>query len=371
MLYCWYNDVGEERSKVLGNAGMTDADGWLKVADLKLNVNVGKPDPNNAKHGDVLAAWLSYGKTKTGEAKDHTTMATDRHNAETYLCHWSERIAKDIQPLEIQNWLDSQSRGIRSKLRNTMSAVYSYGQKFGFIPRGAENNPMFHVSAPATSDYEAISLSGAEAASVIKQMNDPSLKALVILIAVTGMRISEAIALTWNVVDWMKGKIRITRKFAYGEYGKPKSKMSGKPIEMTESLAAVLQLWRSETSYAKDADLIFPSEKLFGKVPRTKSMAAKVLRKAAIAAGVLESKDDEIYYDGEIVHRFGFHNLRHGIATWLAESGTDPIVIARMLRHADTSMSMKYVHATKQARRAQEQYITELGIHSGCRLRVQ
>ena len=47
-----------------------------------------------------------------------------------YLSHWNDRVAKDIEPLEIQQWLDKQTYGIRSKLRNMMSAVFRHGQKW-------------------------------------------------------------------------------------------------------------------------------------------------------------------------------------------------------------------------------------------------
>jgi integrase len=73
--------------------------------------------------------------------------------------------------------------------------------------------------------------------------------------------------------------------------------------------------------------------------------------------------------------RKGWKAERHGLATWLAEHGTDPVVIQRMLRHSSKDMTMHYVHA--KAREAQEQYIAELGIaadaksDSGCSLRVQ
>jgi hypothetical protein len=42
----------------------------IEVAKLDLNKQVGKPDPRNAKFGEVLNHWLAYGKTKTGEDKD-------------------------------------------------------------------------------------------------------------------------------------------------------------------------------------------------------------------------------------------------------------------------------------------------------------
>lgn len=79
--------------------------------------------------------------------------------------------------------------------------MFRHGLKFGFIPRGSsggidEYNPMKLVSAPVKTDLEAVQLSGSEAVSVIRNISDPLVKVLVILIAVTGMRISEALALS-------------------------------------------------------------------------------------------------------------------------------------------------------------------------------
>lgn len=373
LVYFWYNALGSERSKTLGPATMTDDEGWVKVGELGLDQRVGRPDATNATFGEVLNHYLIYGKTKTGEDKDDSTKKTEGRNARNYLSHWGDCVAKDIEPLEIQQWLDKQSYGLRSKLRNMMSAVYNHGQKWGYIPRGEEHNPMKLVSAPCRSEFEAVQLSGTEAAAVIRHISDPLVKVLVILIAVTAMRISEALALTWDAVDWTKGKIRIRRKWNGKGYGLPKSLMSRKPVEMTKGLATVLEVWRQETMFAKDGDLLFPSYRKKGKQPRFGSMIVEdYIRPAAIAAKVLEERDGKCYYDGELVIRFGFHNLRHGLATWLAEQGTDPVVIQRMLRHSSKEMTMHYIHP--KAREAQEQYIAELGIvqeKSGSAVRVQ
>jgi integrase len=200
-----------------------------------------------------------------------------------------------------------------------------------FIPRGSsggidEYNPMKLVSAPVKTDFEAVQLSGSEAVSVIRSISDPLVKVLVILIAVTGVRISEALALTWDSIDWVRGKIHIHRKWnaQAKSYGKPKSRMSRKPVEMTTGLAAVLQVWRQESMYAKDGDLLFPSYRLEGRQPRLGSMIVEdYVRPASVAGGLLEERDGRFYYSGELVTRFGFHNLRHGLGTWLAEQGTD------------------------------------------------
>jgi integrase len=108
-------------------------------------------------------------------------------------------------------------------------------------------------------------------------------KVLVILIAVTGMRISEALALSWDAIDWIKGKIRIRRKRNGKSYGPPKSRMSRKPVEMTKGLASVLEVWRQETMYSKDGDLLFAGYRKEGKQPRLGSMIVEdYIRPAAV-----------------------------------------------------------------------------------------
>jgi integrase len=348
LVYCWYNSNGDERSKVLGLNTMTDEEGWLGVGQLGLDKLVNQPDQSKVTFGEVLHHYLAYGKKKTGEDKAHSSKNTDGRNARLHLSYWSEYVAKDIEPLEIQEWIDALSKGLRSKLRNLMSAVYRHGQKFRMIPRTEESNPMKWVSATTVSDYEAVSLSPEESFAILEQINDPLVRVLVIVVAVTAVRIGEALGLMWSDIDWKKLKINIRRDWVDGELGLPKSRASKAPVEMHKTLAALLQAWRQETPYSKDADFLFPSFKLHGKQPRIGSMIVQdYIRPAAVAAGVIP----------EDCPRFGFHNLRHGLSTFLIENGHDPVVVQRMLRQSHVDMTMHYVHNSHKARDAQGQFM--------------
>jgi integrase len=204
------------------------------------------------------------------------------------------------------------------------------------------------VSATTVSDYEAVSLSPEESFAILERIGDPLVRVLVILVAVTAIRIGEALGLGWSDLDWKKFKINIRHDWVDGELRPPKSRASKVPVEMHETLAALLQAWRQQTPYSKDSDFLFPSDKLHGKQPRLGSMIVQdYIRPAAVAAGVIP----------EDCPRFGFHNLRHGLSTFLIENGHDPVVVQRMLRQSHVDMTMHYVHNSRKARNAQAQFI--------------
>ena len=68
------------------------------------------------------------------------------------------------------------------------------------------------------------------------------------------------------------------------------------------------------------------------------------LRPSAVKVGVLKK--------GEKV-RFGFHNLRHSLASFLVRKGTDAKTVQRMLRHSDVSTTLGiYAHSMSDDRLA-------------------
>ena len=75
------------------------------------------------------------------------------------------------------------------------------------------------------------------------------------------------LALRWSDIDWDRPCIRVTRAYAYGKFGPPKSKASRKPVPM-HPLLALLQQWRTETPYAGNEDFISPSIEVESPQPR-------------------------------------------------------------------------------------------------------
>jgi integrase len=93
--------------------------------------------------------------------------------------------------------------------------------------------------------------------------------------------------------------------------------------------------------------------RLNGKQPRVANMLVEdYLRPAAVRAGVLLSHRDE---EGRLVdidpRRFGFHNLRHSLASFLIRIKTDPKTVQTLLRHSDVRLRLQfYTHAISDDR---------------------
>lgn len=128
-----------------------------------------------------------------------------------------------------------------------------------------------------------------------------------------------------------------------GKVGVPKSRASQAPVPMHPLLARFVQRWKHETPYANDGDWVFPSFKLKGRQPRAaNSLVADYLRPAAVKAGVMAAD-----WEG----RFGFHNVRHSLASYLVRTRTDPKTVQALLRHSDVKTTLQlYSHSVSEDR---------------------
>src|SRR2546426_9610267 len=86
-------------------------------------------------------------------------------------------------------------------------------------------------------------------------------------------------------------------------------------------------------TYSQPSDWVFSSMKLKGRKPRcANTLVEDYLRPAAVKAGVL-TKDDS--------RRFGYHNLRHSLASFLVRTKTDVKTVQNLLRHSNVKTTLQ------------------------------
>jgi integrase len=336
-VYHFYKDKPESGKRVentitIGSVSNfpREKDAWAEVERRYL-----QPDAVQNKLGRVTFRELveNYRK-KSFNKLSITTQPITAHILDDYLLpRWGDSFALEINPDEIEEWLNALALAnpTKEKIRRVMNVVYRRGQKSRILPMTGDGNPVAFVSQSSKSSYKAIIVSPEQAFRIMMELKDPH-RTLVFLVAVTGLRISEALGLKWEDLDYAQQMIHLRRVWVGNELiDHMKTDGSAAPVPLGELLADELRCWQKETMYPKPEDWIFPSFKLKGKTPISASMmtAAKI-RPAAVKVGIRLAKGQ----------RFGFHNFRHSLATFLVNRGTDVKTIQGLLRHAKVTTTL-------------------------------
>jgi integrase len=336
---------------------------WAEVERLHLPIN-----PVDSRRGvtfaDLALHYAEYELIERSESihpKAHTTIkGYERVLRNRLLPKWGTRIALGIEPLEVERWLTTLKKEEElqnttlDRMRRVMSMVYRHGQRYGLIPRTQESNPMHFVRCKTTSGYEAMIITPEQAYLIVRNLREPE-RTLTLLAAGTGLRISECLGLQWQDVSFADAMIYVRRNWTCGQMGLPKTKASKDPVPLHPLLAEFMLCWKQKTLYSQPGDWVFASFRLKGKQPRVANMLVEdYLRPAAAKAGILSSHRDE---HGRVVEddprRFGFHNLRHSLASFLVRIRTDPKTVQTLLRHSDVKSTLQfYSHAVSQDRMA-------------------
>jgi integrase len=219
-----------------------------------------------------------------------------------------------------------------------------------------DGNPVAFVTQSSKSGYTAVIVSPEQAFRIMLELKDPH-RTLVFLVAVTGLRISEALGLKWGDLDYDRQMIHLRRVWVGNDLiDHMKTNGSAAPVPLGELLADELRCWQKETMYPKPEDWIFPSTKLKGKTPISASMmTAANIRPAAVKVGIRLAKGQ----------RFGFHNFRHSLATFLVNRGTDVKTIQGLLHHAKVTTTLDLYSQSIDASKLNAQKDIGMAIRSG------
>jgi integrase len=302
--------------------------------------------------------------------KASTSRYTERLIIRKHLLpRWEHQVAIDVKPIAIEQWLKDVSvdtlgeKGQQwdslTKWRRIMKDIFLHAQKHEFIPETC--NPLEKVRVKASSSaFVPIILTPKETFAIFTHL--PLLQqTMVLLDAATGLRYSEIAGLRWRDVDWENKRIQIERRWIRGNVDGLKTKASKAPVVMSDVLAAYLMAWRRETKYAKVEDWVFASDKNKGATPRVGNMLVRsYLYPAAVKAGVLTKNtllikkqgkgvegdgevEKTIYFDkkGERVRRFGFHQFRHSLSSFLTtKKKVDPKTAQTALRQSNAAFTL-------------------------------
>jgi integrase len=159
------------------------------------------------------------------------------------------------------------------------------------------------------------------------------------LLAFTGLRIGEALGLTWADVDFDAGLLFVHRQLSrYREHAKLKTEAGRRQIVLAPAMVRLLRArWLASPDKGPD-DFVFTNGA--GR-PLDYRKVGEAFRVAVRRAGVRG--------DG----RLSLHSLRHGYASLLIAEGLDVVFVSRQLGHADPGVTLSvYAHLYARAKHA-------------------
>ena len=152
-------------------------------------------------------------------------------------------------------------------------------------------------------------------------------RTMVLLGLRTGLRQGELIALRWDEVDLVSGRLRVCRSVSRGIVGTPKSGRS-RELPLSDEACRALKAHRH-----LKGELVFSDEK-GGML--TKGECKHPLWRSCKKAGL---------------RRIGWHVLRHTFASHLVMQGVPLKAVQELLGHATIEMTMRYSHLSPQVTR--------------------
>ena len=184
-------------------------------------------------------------------------------------------------------------------------------------------------TAEDSENEEVRALSRDELATLLELLPD-RWRTFFWLLAATGLRVSEAIALQWRhlELDGASPHVKVRRGFVRGRIEPPKSRHGRRQVPLEHALVVALRERRGKSEWPGDEDLVFPAGN--GAVMSPNNLRRRVLKPAAEEA---------------CVGWVGFHAFRHTCATMLFGEGRNAVQVQRWLGHHSAAFTLAtYVH---------------------------
>lgn len=218
----------------------------------------------------------------------------------------------------------------RKSARNTVK-IYLCGIKFFYEKTLRREWRIFGLLLPAKSKKLPVILSREEVAAILGKVSSATLKMLLTLIYVCGLRLHEAVSLTVNDIDGQRMQIRVRGKG---------NKERDLPLP-TGALALLRGYWRAH----RPAYWLFPSGQR---------------QQAAVSHSTVQKAFGAALKESGIGKHASVHTLRHSYATHLLEEGVNLRLIQVLLGHQSPSTTARYTHLTERSERVVQNAINRL-----------
>jgi len=331
----------------------TKKEAELALARLKLEISKGTFRKQQAEtYQDIYDLWIAqYEKTVEESTFIKTIGIFRNHILPAFESYKIDKINVDVCQHHIDEWAKKLKKF--RIVKSYASKVLDFAIKRGYI----QSNPFSLVDMPnklkkASIDYEEEPENFYTKEQLIKFLNcmkqETNYKAYVLfhLLSYSGMRKGEALALTWNDIDFKNNEIRINKAISRGKENKlyVKTTKTGiaRTIKMDLNTMGNLKEWKKQQrqiylilgfNTLQPKQLVFSNERNeFLQPTKTRKWLEHVLTQYQLP-------------------KITTHGFRHTHCSLLLEAGVGLKEVQDRLGHSDIKTTMNiYAHLSKQAK---------------------
>lgn len=283
----------------------------------------------------LYAEWIEsqQGQVLAGERSSRTvTLTTQRWN--TYVeSHLGKVRLGDLSKAHVARVLaDVKKQGRSPSTQDSVLDIISGLCRYGMETDRMTSNPARALAKSqrptSKAQKQQRALTENEVAAIIKHAPN-GWATLFRLLAESGLRISEALGLTWSVISFESNTITVEKQLDRDGGGLVclKTEKSRRVVPMTLAVRKALLEKKLGTRYSADSDLVFTTSS--GKSPgyhNTRRAFASTVTKAEISC-----KPNE---------RLGLHALRGYAITTLIRAGLSVDVVSRLAGHSSPIVTL-------------------------------
>jgi integrase len=296
--------------------------------------------------------WVERYQGRGRRGFRESTRADYKRIIEQYVMkHFGTRIKlSEVTPLKVAGyiaWLCEQTRSAPTKddparrvplsdksVRNylgPLSACLASAVREGLIRTNpARDADLPHRPTAEDIESEDVRAMTNEQLSMLLALVPETHRTFFRLLAATGLRISEAIALQWRhlQLDGSGPHVKVRRGVVRGTLGPPKTRHSRRDVPLDQELVSALRRLRIGAEWRGEEDLVFSASN--GSYLHVGNLRRRVLQPAREEADL---------------SWVGFHTFRHTCASMLFASGRNAVQVQHWLGHHSAAFTLAtYVH---------------------------
>lgn len=343
----------------------------MNLAQLKKDFEMEKAkvlrDEKNIRPNLTLKEWFEewFSQHKSKSLKSEVSRkAYHRKVNNTYIAEIGDRKLETITHMNIQNTTNELVTKFKPRTVREGLGVLRECLDIAVINSLIKSNPCVNIAINEQNEavQERRVLSSREIKIFLDEVQHEYYNEVYQIMLLTGMRIGELGGLQWSDINFQTKTIRVQRSLSVGyvegkkiEYlTSPKTSNSYRSIPFFGNVGELFKAWKKkQDEYKANLGSRWRLKEELGDLVFTTTLGSPVTRYALShnIEKVLKNINEKERYNAAAEGREPYlvkhiypHAFRHTFATRCFEKKLDPVIIQRIMGHADYSVTLKYTH---------------------------